>query len=99
MTRLIFAGLTGNTPFDVYVSDANGNNETNLGTISASIPPNQIFSPPSIFNSLENILVILEDSNNNRYYKLLPCSYNCDFSVTIVKNSNGGVIQVQTIDA
>lgn len=86
MNRLIFVGLTGTTPFDVYVSDIRGENSTLLGTISSTIPPNQTFQPPNIFNNIPEILVKLVDSNNIGYYKILNCSYNCNFTITIVQN-------------
>jgi len=87
MIRLIFTSLTGTPPYNVYVADERGNNETLVGTISSSIPPDQIFTPPSLFNNSPNLMVILEDSSLFRVYRLLPCEYNCQFSVYIIQNS------------
>lgn len=87
MNRLIFTSLTGTTPYNVYVADERGENETLLGTISSGIPPEQIFNPPALFNNSPNLMVILEDASLYRVYKLLECEYNCQFSIYIVQNS------------
>lgn len=86
MTRLVFYGLTGNTPFSVYVSDVYGNNETLVGEISSSIPPEQSFNPPSLFDNAPQIMVTLEDGVGCRVFKILDCAFGCDFSITIFEN-------------
>lgn len=86
MTRLVFYGLTGNTPFNVYVSDVYGNNEVLVGVISSPIPPDQNFVPPSLFDTAPTIMVTLEDSSGCRVFKILDCAFGCDFSITVVEN-------------
>jgi hypothetical protein len=39
MARIEILSITGTSPFDVYVSDVYGNNETFIGTISSAGPP------------------------------------------------------------
>jgi hypothetical protein len=86
VNRLTFFELTGSTPLNVYVSDVYGNNETKIGEISASIPPDQIFMPPSLFEGAPQLMVTLEDTSGCRIFKILDCVFGCDFSITIIEN-------------
>ncbi len=86
MNTLILTSLTGVTPYKLYVSDERLNNESFLADITTLSPPNQTFSPPIIFNNSPKIMVILEDSNLNRFYKLLYCNYNCNFEIQFDEN-------------
>jgi hypothetical protein len=76
MTQLVFTGVTGNTPIQVYVADYYGNYQTFLGTITGStipVPPEEEFYPPALFNTAPSIMVILIDSSGCRTIKILDC--------------------------
>lgn len=83
MSEIVMYGLSGSTPINVYVADANGNNETKIGEVTDDIPPSTVFSPPSSFYGIPRIMVILENSSGCRFFKILECMVGCDFSVTI----------------
>lgn len=85
MSKIIFNSLTGSLPYNVYVSDERGENETFLGTISSAIPPTQNFTPPNIFNGCENIMVIIENINMYRIFKLINCKHNCEFTIDLTQ--------------
>ena len=50
MSRIDITSITGTSPFDVYVSDYYGNNNTFIGTIGTNVPPIEYFYLPAIFN-------------------------------------------------
>lgn len=87
MNKLTLISLTGLTPYKLYVCDERLDNESYLGDITIPTPPNQVFMPPSLFDNSPKIMVIIEDVNFNRYYKLLYCRYNCNFEIKLDENS------------
>lgn len=77
MTQIVFTGVTGNTPIQVYVADYYGNNQTFLGTITGStipVPPDVDFYPPALFNTAPTIMIIMIDATGCRIMKLLDCT-------------------------
>jgi hypothetical protein len=77
MTRIEITEVTGSTPIDVFVADYNGNNKTFLGTItgatSTPVPPIVYEYPPSLFDGIESVMVILVDSNGCQNLKIINC--------------------------
>lgn len=76
----------GTLPITVYISDKNGNNITNIGTISSTVPPTISFNTtiPTIFQTADEVLLTLIDTNNCKTIHLLDCTY-CIYEITITE--------------
>ena len=83
MGRIEITSVTGVTPISVYVSDVYGNYETLLGTITGSVPPQEFFYPPSIFNTAPAVLLKLVFGNGCEVIKFLECREGCWFDLII----------------
>jgi len=84
MARIEIISITGTSPFDVYVSDVYGNNETFIGTISSAVPPSEYFYLPAIFNYAPSIIIKIIDSLGCEKFKIFECRYGCGFAIEIV---------------
>ena len=56
MAMIDIISITGTSPYQVYVSDVYGNNQTFVGTISGSVPPTENFYLPTIFDNAPAIM-------------------------------------------
>jgi hypothetical protein len=87
MNQVRITEISGGTyPISVYISDVYGNNQTLLGTISSGpVPPVVEYNTviPSIFSTAPEIMLKLVDSNNCEVFKILTCTFGCDFEITI----------------
>lgn len=87
MNQVRITEISGGTyPISVYISDVYGNNQTLLGTISSgSVPPVVEYNTtiPSIFSTAPEIMLKMVDSNNCEVFKILQCTFGCDFEITI----------------
>jgi hypothetical protein len=86
MSQLVIKNISGTPPFQVYVSDQYVNNKTLIATISDSVPPQQFFFLPSLFNGIDKILVEIIDSSgcdHCSFLKLIECRFGCSFNVII----------------
>jgi hypothetical protein len=87
MTQVRITEISGSTayPFSVYISDVYGNYQTLIGTISTAVPPTVYYNTviPSIFETAPQIMLTLVDSNNCTVFKILDCTFGCDFQITI----------------
>lgn len=95
MARLNILSITGTSPYDVYVADEFGNNETLVGTISTSVPPTEYFYLPNIFNNAPAIMVRIVDANDCDKFKIIDCTYGCGFDIEIVEPDCTFIISVE----
>lgn len=63
MCLLTFNNIIGTPPFEIFISDQNGNNRTYLGQIPTSVPPSVSFTLPTLFISAPAILIEIIDSS------------------------------------
>lgn len=97
MARIEILSITGTSPFDVYVSDVYGNNETFIGTISSAVPPVEYLYLPVIFNNAPSIIIKIIDSLGCEKFKVIECRYGCGFAIEIV--DAGCVMLIEVLDA
>jgi hypothetical protein len=86
MSRLNIKSITGIPPYEIYVSDQYMNNKTLITTINESIPPQQFFYLPDLFDGIDRIILIIKDSSgcdSCNFFKLLDCRFGCAFNVFI----------------
>ena len=87
MTQVRITEISGGTyPISIYIADVYGNNNTLLGTISSGpVPPVVEYNTviPSIFQTATQIMLTLTDSNDCQVFKILDCTFGCDFQITI----------------
>lgn len=84
MTNIIFTSLSGQTPLNIYVSDAFGGNETYLGQVNTlPIVGSLSFNLPNIFISAPQITIIVQDNTGCRTSKKHNCYINCDIIYNI----------------
>ena len=87
MTQVRITEISGGTyPIQVYIADIYGNNSTLIGTINdGPVPPTVKYNTviPSIFQNAPQIMLTLVDSNNCVVFKILDCTFGCDFQITI----------------
>ena len=102
MNQVRITEISGGTyPISVYISDVYGNNQTLLGTISSGpVPPVVEYNTtiPSIFSTAPEIMLKLVDSNNCEIFKILQCTFGCDFEITIELASCVVNINIQEAD-
>lgn len=84
MARIEIVSITGTSPYDVYVSDVYGNNQSFIATISTSVPPTEFFYLPNIFQNAPAIMLTIIDSNGCEKFKIIECRYGCGFAIEIV---------------
>ena len=84
MAMIEIISITGTSPYQVYVSDVYGNNQTFVGTISGSVPPVENFYLPTIFDNAPAIMLTITDSDGCSKFKILECIYGCGFAIQIV---------------
>jgi hypothetical protein len=61
MCYLTFNNISGTPPFDVFISDQNGNNRTFIGQIPTSVPPSVVLTLPPLFATAPTILIEIID--------------------------------------
>jgi hypothetical protein len=87
MTQVRITEISGGTfPINVYISDVYGNNQTLIGVISSgTVPPTVKYNStiPEIFNTAEEIILKLTDSDECEIFKILQCTFGCAFEITI----------------
>lgn len=74
-------------PVNVFIADTNANNKVSVGTINPGpVPPTAIFttSIPDIFQTADEVMLIIEDNNNCQTFKILDCLY-CIYQIVITK--------------
>jgi hypothetical protein len=102
MTQVRITDISGGTyPISVYIADVYGNNSTLLGTIDTGpVPPTVNYNTviPSIFQNAPQIMLTLIDSNNCQVFKILDCTFGCDFQITIEMASCVVNINIQESD-
>ncbi len=64
MAFIEISSITGVSPYEVYVSDIYGNNETFIASFSGAVPPSQYFILPSLFDTVPIVSIKIVDSNN-----------------------------------
>jgi hypothetical protein len=71
MKRIQISTISGETPIDVYISDYSRTTQLFLGSINSptSLPVNS-----SLFNTMDNVLLIMSASNGCQTIRLLPCT-------------------------
>lgn len=78
MTRIRVLQISGATyPVNVFISDINLNNLTQIGIInSGPVPPEVVYTSeiPSIFYTAPEIMFILVDSNGCEVFKKIQCT-------------------------
>jgi len=63
MCYLTFNNISGTPPFDVYVSDQNGNNRTFIGQIPTTVPPSVVLTLPPLFITAPTISLEIIDAS------------------------------------
>jgi hypothetical protein len=84
--RLVITNITGVAPYNVYVADQYGNNNTLIATIGGAVPPQQYMFLPPMFNGIDKIMVTITDSSGCDYcstFKILDCRFGCAFDIVI----------------
>jgi hypothetical protein len=71
MKQIQIPTISGETPIDVYVSDYSRTTQLFLGSVNTptSLPVNS-----SLFNTMDNVLLIMSASNGCQTIRLLPCT-------------------------
>jgi hypothetical protein len=87
MAMIDIISITGTSPYNVYVSDVYGNNQSLIGTISSTVPPTENFYLPPLYDNAPAIMVTITDANNCSKFKILECIYGCGFEIQIVELS------------
>lgn len=85
-SRLVITNITGVAPYNVYVADQYGNNNTLIATIGGAVPPQQYMFLPPMFNGIDKIMLTITDSSGCDYcstFKILDCRYGCAFDIII----------------
>lgn len=86
MVQIRITNVTGGTlPIKVYISDILGSNLHLVGTIVSTVPPTVNYNSviPSIFNTAPEIKLTLIDSNLCEISKILTCSFDSYFEITL----------------
>lgn len=87
MKQIRITDISGGTyPVSVFIADVYGNNRNLLGVIgSGPVPPVVSFNTviPPIFNTAPEIMLLLVDSEGCEVFKILDCSFGCEFDITI----------------
>lgn len=78
MANIRLNTITGTPPFQVYVSDINGNNESLIGVVLNSVPPTVTIGIPNLFNNIPIIRLTIIDSNNCSVFYNIPCNTETD---------------------
>ena len=88
MKQLRIVTISGATyPIDVYIADTNANNKNYIGTISAGpVPPTVNFNVtiPSIFQTADEVMLIMSDANECEIFRILDCTY-CIYEIVITE--------------
>jgi len=74
-------------PIDVSIADLSLNNKVSIGTInSGPVPPTISFntSIPAIFQTADEVMLILTDINGCQTLKILDCIY-CIYEIVITE--------------
>jgi len=102
MKQVVVTEISGGTsPINVFISDIYGNNETFLGVINGTVPPEVEFNTviPTIFQTANEILLKMVDDNGCQVFKVLTCDLN-EYIITqngiIIITQNGGGLIVQS---
>ena len=86
MTQVRIDFISGaSTPVQVYIADVYGNNQSLIGTINTTVPPEISYnsSIPPIFNTAPAIMLKLVDANGCELFKILDCTFGCSFNITV----------------
>lgn len=90
MANIRLNSITGTPPFEVYVSDINGNNESLVGIITNSVPPTVTLDIPNLFNNLPQIGLTIIDVNDCSQFHIIPCNTEtdiCYFGIEITEST------------
>lgn len=84
MSTIQLNGVTGATlPYSVYICDVYGNNCVLAGTINTTIPPYITFYLPPQFNTAPALGIKIVDSIGCEKFRVVYCSPECTFSITV----------------
>lgn len=78
MANIRLNSITGTPPFEVYVSDINGNNQSLVGIILNSVPPTVTLDIPDLFNNVLQIGLSIIDGNGCNLFYVIPCNTETD---------------------
>ena len=78
MANIRLNSITGTPPFEVYVSDINGNNQSLVGIILNSVPPTVTLDIPDLFNNVPQIGLSITDANGCNLFYVIPCNTETD---------------------
>ena len=91
MTQVRITDISGSTayPFNVYIADVYGNNQTLIGTITSGITIPVYYNTviPTIFETAPEIMLLLVDANGCQVFKILQCTFGFTFQITIEMES------------
>jgi hypothetical protein len=89
MANIRLNNIIGTPPFEVYVSDINGNNSYLVGIILNSVPPTVTITIPDLFNNIPQIGLTVIDSNDCSQFHIILCNTEtnlCYFAIDITES-------------
>ena len=73
MALIEISSITGTSPYQLFVSDIYGNNETFIASFSGAVPPSQYFTLPPLFDTAPVVLIKIIDANNCQTFRQTSC--------------------------
>jgi hypothetical protein len=64
MAYIEISSITGTSPYQLFISDIYGNNESFIGSFSGAVPPVQFFSIPEKYDTAPIVKIKIIDSGN-----------------------------------
>jgi hypothetical protein len=83
MSAIQITSVSGETPFDIFVSDIYGISTVFVGSIISSESSTQIFDLPSIFDDAPAVILKLIGGNDCQLSRFLLCN-----EITYLEGSN-----------
>jgi hypothetical protein len=73
MALIEISSITGTSPYQLFVSDVYGNNETFIASFSGAVPPSQYFNLPSLFDTAPVVLIKVIDASGCTTFHQASC--------------------------
>lgn len=73
MALIEISSITGSSPYQLFVSDIYGNNETFISSFSGAVPPSQYFNLPPLFDTAPIVLIKVIDASGCTTFHEASC--------------------------
>jgi len=73
MALIEISSITGSSPYQLFVSDIYGNNETFISSFSGAVPPSQYFNLPPLFDTAPVVLIKVIDASGCTTFHQASC--------------------------